>query len=309
MKATRRWPAAVVWAAGAWTVQALAATAPFEMRQIRAMAKAEDAHEYAILGIKGSWEQISCDLVEGGKKGDPAARPRELGFGDFLKSEAGQAPCVAGHRGGALWVLFQTGPTSYACEEGSRGDRLPPTGMDCAWRVAPSNAAAPVWVARMLGAFKTLLKEHPQEFVVTGSRGVDPELVDAVVPLRGNRIDLAAAMKELPAGRYQMRLAPRSGKRSTGATNWITLDWDQKDAFVDSGGFSSGILELQGRDADGSPTGPPAWVLVAPEANYEAFAEAFRQAEDLFRTTKVDQPRQPGRLGLEALSRGLLARN
>jgi hypothetical protein len=158
--------------------------------------------------------------------------------------------------------------------------------------------------ASFFAAIMPLMRRDAERYVVPVSRGMDPELRDAVVPLRGTTVDFAPAFGDLENGSYALQLAPVDGPSYS--TIKVNVNWKEGGAAtVMVPGLREGLYRVT-RLSDRTPTGQDAWVLVSPADQFEKRSANYQNAVEATRhwPNEVDAraPQAVLRAYLQALS-------
>jgi hypothetical protein len=273
----------------------------------------QNSVDFRVLSAKpGNWRQFDCHTGQ-------IISQTPLRFADPLKPEIGNkdnqmVACVSGdENAGSISVEFSSGLVTYACDSFDP-DLTPPPGKKCAKRVKPTSTLsdserAALHKVRLMQVLGDVWKKGEQRyFIVPASRGGAPEAADAVVLLHGNQVNLGSVLRDLPSGQYMVRFRPHWRAHTEPSTDWVPVNWDEKEAIVNVSGLSTGLQELE-LESSSSRMGPPAWILVANDRDYAALADTYRQVQDIFRQSRVQNPRPPARAVLEALSRQASTKN
>jgi hypothetical protein len=118
------------------------------------------------------------------------------------------------------------------------------------------------------------LHENPEKYIMAASRGLEPDLSEAVVPLNGSQIDVSAAFKDMPDGEYWVTLAPVGGAVPAGHS--VRLSYKQAmPAMIIATGISPRLYNLILVDQTDSPAGSEAWILVRSQQNYNSASTDF----------------------------------
>ena len=150
------------------------------------------------------------------------------------------------------------------------------------------------FVSRLIGAAMALVSSEPAKyssFVSRGSRGIGPELQEAVVKLNDNSVDLSDVFKNMQSDKYLIRFEPLSKGKPTRATGMkpMPFAWDpKKPASLAVNNFNPGLYRVSISDvslleAEGSddPGENEAWILVATPDYYSKAAPSFVEAQNV----------------------------
>jgi hypothetical protein len=260
-----------------------------------------------IVGITGEWVLDPDAYVETGTQ----ANPTSLKFLQSINVHPGT--CAYGS-GGYVAVQFGGKVSPFVCEH--------KTDDECKRKTAPKHdgwpSDKPVVCARHIvrppdpsrweaftAAIIPLILPSPERFVAPVSRGLEAELSDAVVQLRGDSVDFASAFVDLDPGSYTVRLAPLDGSNSipvSAAVNWN----GSGSAPATAAELLPGLYRVVRLDPNGNPSGQDAWVLMCSPERFEKQSAEFSKAVEATKKwpTEVDAraPRAVLRAYLQALS-------
>ncbi len=158
-------------------------------------------------------------------------------------------------------------------------------------------------VARVASMFQ---KREPSRYITAASRGLEPELKEAVVPLSNSRIDVSAAMADLPANAYWVQIQPLDVTQNK-LLPPQRVDWERgKAAPISSKNLKPGVYVLVLTDQGGEPVGSEAWILVSAAQDYpmaqHAFQETVNAVAEWPREADASAARAVLRASLEALA-------
>jgi hypothetical protein len=252
--------------------------------------------EVTVVGVVGSWKLD----IGGNEAGAP------LAFGQRLdvKSVRFRVSCD----GGNLVLLLRDGSAhSFPCVELDGTTPCTPTTKSGLQKLSCSREIS--LTVRSQNPVKTLaqnMRSKPfSQYVAPVSRGLEAQLDDAVVPRIGDKVDLAAAMKDMDAGSYRIRFESlRDTRFSLGP---FVLQWNgSAPAMVTATGIKTDLYKLTSTDSAGRPVGGEAWVLVCGAENYQQSRATFDSATDATRkwpeSVDARAPRAYLRSVLDALS-------
>jgi hypothetical protein len=258
----------------------------------------KDKQEALVVGIIGEW------------KSD--AKPNDLKFLQAI--EVGDGVCAYG-TDGYLAVQFGDKVTPFVCDRQTDGVcnqiNAPKREKASAWDkpfVCARHIARPpdsgLWEA-FTAAVVPLFRRSPERFVAPVSRGLEAEISDAVVQLRGGSVDFAGAFGDLNAGSYTVRLDPLDGASRAPAS--AAVSWKGGGTAVATvAGLTPGLYRIVLLEANGTPRGQDAWVLVCSPERFEKRSHEFSKAVEAAKTwpPEVDAraPRAVLRAYLQALS-------
>ena len=237
-----------------------------------------------VVGIVGVWKQL-----------DPPSRGK-LSFAQKITPDRGlKVACDEG----TLVLLRGEKATAFHCPASGPIQAGLPDGTKYTVEIPSVPGAQSGW--RIALAFAGPMIEH----VTPVSRGLEGELNDAVVPIKGDSIDLTAAFQGMDSGNYLVQLEPVSGGK---ATVPVQVKWaDGTSASVAIPGLRPGLYKLARLDANGQLAGPEAWILVSRPEDFEKDRSAFQEALDATKKwpdeVDVRAPRAFLRQVLDGLSR------
>jgi hypothetical protein len=156
-----------------------------------------------------------------------------------------------------------------------------------------------------MAAVTPLLRRDAERYVVPVSRGMDPELMDAVVAMHGNAVDFAPVFADLEVASYTVRVEPLDKSLQSAEAN---VNWKESGTAVATiHNLSPGLYRVT-RLVKGVVTGETAWVLVSPGGQFEKRSDNYRRAVEATRQWPSDvdarAPRAVLRAYLQALSNG-----
>jgi hypothetical protein len=142
------------------------------------------------------------------------------------------------------------------------------------------NAAEQTIVNRIFAAFARTRLSMDNGAVLAVSRGLEAELQDCVVQLKGMQVDLGPTFKEMKPGKYWVRIEslPKAGD-SLGP---FEIQWTEGSAFLAGAELKTGLQELALVEKTGEPAGSEAWILVTDAEAYKKQSSSFEDAVRLF---------------------------
>jgi hypothetical protein len=228
-----------------------------------------------VIGVEGKWEANAAMAGAGG-----SASGRTFTFGDEFYDQPARISVTCD--GGSLVLLKQGEAHSFPCVglDGTANGCVTSmaTGtqqVKCVREISLNFARKP---ARLRLIAELRLKPFSQ-FVVPVSRGLQAQLDDAVVPFAGDRVDMAAALKDTDAGNYKLRfesLADRGRSLGPFAIRWA----GSAPATAVAAGIKPGLYRLTSFDLEGRKAGGEAWVLLCGAKNYQQNSRVFDAAAD-----------------------------
>jgi hypothetical protein len=246
-----------------------------------------------ITGITGKWKIVDQENVVG----------KDLRF--LNPVDCGS--CAEG-KGGVLVVLFGDKAYPYACDRPTN-DSCDESKLDkdftCIRHIVPPED--PGLISRFFAAVVPLFQESPGRYITPVSRGLEAELADSVVPLQGDRVDLAPAFQEMDPGAYRLRLESLSA--STKDSIPVQLQWSGSGpATVPAPGIQPGLYRLVRLTLSAEPAGADGWILVSGPERFAEDSSGFQSAVAVTKKWPDDVdargPRAVLRAYLDSVSRG-----
>lgn len=197
-----------------------------------------------------------------GQSGDWTVGGRQLNLTETVPANT----IVQGPDGGKLLVWFIGRPlTSLSCNA-----------KDCTMTVKPNPPVSTGSSTKLSARVHALFEEQPSRYITAASRGLEPELKEAVVPLSDSRIDISASLADFPSAAYWVRLEPigaEAGKpMDPQPVSWIS----GKSALISSLNVKPGVYVLELTEQTGEPAGSEAWILLSDARGYRTALGAFR---------------------------------
>jgi hypothetical protein len=262
---------------------------------------APSSKRVTVVGVVGKWE-AEVARVEG--DGSPSNMSLHFGEEFYDQNQRIKVRC----NGGALILLKDGQARSLPCagpdgttdgcvakiESGTQK-------MECSREISLKFARKP---GPRLATLNMRARPFSQyESAVRG--GFEARLDEAVVPLMGDKIDLAAALRDMDAGTYRIRFESVSDRKF--ALGPFIAKWSgSAPTDVRATGIEPGLYEVSAFDSAGRPTGGLAWVLVCGAKDYERSRSTFDDATDATQHWPSDvdarAPRAYLRSVLDALS-------
>lgn len=191
-----------------------------------------------------------------------------------VAAEGGQpVPVVTGQTVKAGDQLAAAGPDAHLTVVLLDGGRLSCPGDERCASPLKGRAAVPGAGTRLVRAISGLFSK-PERYATTMSRG--EELCEAVLKLRGDKIDLAALLEKLPAGRYHLVFKFLGDDMSPHDEPTISTDAEWKPGKAhpwSAKGLKPGLYSAT------LESGADAWVLLSSEAHYKRDTAAFAEAK------------------------------
>jgi hypothetical protein len=197
-----------------------------------------------VLGILGAWT----------KDGKPLRFGNEVSLGDKLSAE----------RSGSITVEFGDGIVSYSCDQ------------PCTRTLAANDRKPVGGLARIMAVIRPIFLKEGDRLIAAVSRGAD--VSEAVVPLKGNQVDLSGMLTDLAPGRYSARFKPVVAAGTEGPM--VGLQHANGSPSIVTATIRPGLYDVE-LFKDGQPLGMGAWVLVSGPQTFAADSEAFRQASSV----------------------------
>jgi hypothetical protein len=264
-----------------------------------------------IVGITGDWATDPDSYVESsGSKQEGDGNTKKL---DFLRTiKVSEKTCLYG-TGGHLALQFGEEVTIVICkpteETGCSGKALPrmTNPVVCSRHVDTPKAQGGSILLSLAAIIPWFREEGSARFITPVSRGMDPELRDAVVKLTDGKVDLSPAFGDLEPGSYKVRL------QSLGANGTAAIDtavnWQEgRAAIANVPGLLVGLYRATRVQGNETTTGADAWLLVCDASQFAAKSADYTAAVETTRQwpPEVDAraPQAVLRAYLETLSRG-----
>jgi hypothetical protein len=217
------------------------------------------------------------------KAGDPR---RPVRFGETL---AAGATCLFGNEGDSI-VLKSLLPTDdllypFQCQRedlDKKNTCAPPATARKACAVdlrtlSEKKGILATFMATISEALKRIMQSQPDKYMVAASRGAEPELVDAVLPIENGQIDVQPIFREMDPGTYYVELAVPGAPSLSGPPSRVTFAKGRA-ARVEAGGLRAGLYKLALVTEKGEPRDSDCWILVAAPPEYAKQAAAYEQA-------------------------------
>ena len=226
-----------------------------------AVASDHREHEVVVVSIAGDWKYEDARVT----------------FGQSLAAKG----CLYGSDGSVVLQSDEKGasPHPFVCEKPSRDSGCQGHNSDrCAVPLDPGKwkPTGGSW-GNFWEAVKQLFTGDPEKYMVAASRGIEPGLEDAVVPLQGHNLDLAPAFRELGAGWYGITSSPVAASKTTNSTFELRFV-PHNPAVVSAPAIQPGLYRLTLVDKTGAPAGSDCWVLISSPENYSSASDAFQRA-------------------------------
>lgn len=220
---------------------------------------------------------------------DAAHPDKALEWGQSLDPKG----CVWGPDGGFIVLavalysdISKDRPFPFPCEKGKTSPSpdcpIPPGQQD---RICGVSLKPEKWKSgnsaldRIWAVVRPLFTNGPEKYMVAVSRGVEEELVDAVVPIQGNRGDLSAAFREMDSGHYWVRLTPVNGSSPPSAP--LELQFRRgAPASVTFNSLTPELYKVLIVDQAGQPAGSDCWVLATAPEDYSSVSAHFERARE-----------------------------
>ena len=221
-----------------------------------------------VLSVRGAW------LV--GSRADAAASGRALNAGEMVR--AGPAPW-RDHE--IVIVLRDGGAVRYRCADAPEAHPVPEA-WNCARPIGLTARARGALHARVLDAVMNHFGAHATRPTSLVSRGIlDRDLREAVTLLLDGALDVRDALSALPAGEYELTLAPiqvdGAAVKRLAEPATARLAWDPTaPRLLGSPGLRPGLYEL---GMVGSSD--VAWILVCAGPKCASTRAEFQEVRDL----------------------------
>ena len=226
------------------------------------------AQDRVVLGIVGNWW---------------GSDERKLGFASpvadaCVYGESGSLQVGDANSGDAQVFVFEK--MSAQCPDTcpARPKSVPP-GLHCGKWTSPGEGVAEASVVGggVIAKVFHLLVRSPQAYVVAAARGLEEEPREAVLPVKGSDVDVAAALQTVAPGTYTVTLEPldekSSAKPAVGKIMWKS----GASAMLARSGLRPGLYKLDLAVEAGESEATEAWVLLSPAARYSVDVEEFQR--------------------------------
>jgi hypothetical protein len=237
------------------------------------------AQKRVVLSIDGDWWDAN---------GEPLGFARPVN-GKCVFGQSGSLQVADAGTKAAQTFVYEKMGSQCPCSE--RPAHIPRNARCVEARIGPEHTGATeasALGAGTLGKIFDWLVRNPQMYVVAAARGIEDDPLEAVVPLAGSEVDLAASLQSLPKGPYTISLGPVNG----GAALTAKLGWTGGGAGrVSIAGCAPGLYKLSATVEGGESESAEAWVLISAPATYAADAREFHEAAETTRSwgDRVDE--------------------
>jgi len=253
-----------------------------------------------VVSASGDWRQT-------------ASAQKTVVFGQHLDAGAG---CLYASPGDNVAVVLKYATPSdstlypFHCDEPPKNANLECPSVPIAQcsvnlkHLAGKNGA-PSTYQELSAGFRKLWNGDSERYMVASSRGIEAELVDAVVQLQNGQVDLSAAFQTMPVGKYFVEFLPVTNPHARPEPVPVMVAKGQK-AGAPASSLGPGLYELLLVDEKGEPAGSDSWILVANSTTYATKAADYEKAER--QSTKLPPEMDPSatrailRAYLESLS-------
>jgi hypothetical protein len=268
--------------------------------------RAQTGSKATVVGITGKWTVVG-DALRDCRPGHDHDRMSDLRFASCFVVD--ENSCVAG-TGGSLAILIhgQSQAHSYPCD---RDEDLPckklniyqKTEFTCVRHIVTSLQTSQ---GSFGSAIVLMFAESVSRYIAPVSRGLEAEVADGVVPLQGDRVDLAPAFQKMDPGTYRLRLESLSS--SSNANMPVQIQWSGNGpAYIPAARMQPGLYRVVRLTSNGVPAGLDAWVLVSSPDRFAEDSANFRSAVEATEKWPDDvdarAPRALLRAYLDSLSR------
>ena len=191
--------------------------------------------------------------------------------------------CLTGSDGSIVVRSFDNNGSlhAFACEKPFRDRDCSGQEGRCAVPLHPENwkssgsASENFWAA-----VRRLVAGEPEKYMVAASRGLEPSLVDAVVPQQAGNVNLAAAFREMAAGQYWVKIAPVDSSGAASGTQQLHFV-PKTPVILPASGLRPGLYHLILVDETSVPAGSDCWILISWPENYPTVSDAFQRAQQM----------------------------
>jgi hypothetical protein len=221
--------------------------------------------QVVVVSISGDWKPASQNA-----NGDCTPAGESVPSVRFGETLTAGVMCLIGKEGGSI-VLKSWPPTDdllypFQCQKKA-----------CAFDLKTLNGLHATFFDTIREAFRRITQSQPDKYMVAASRGAEPELVDAVVPIENEQIDVQASFREMDPGTYYVELAVPEAPSLAAPPSRVTFAKGQV-ARVEAHGVRSGLYKLALVTEKGEPGDSDCWVLVAVPPEYAKQAAAYERA-------------------------------
>lgn len=158
-----------------------------------------------------------------------------------------------------------------------------PPHPDCSTPLIVKDAAPDVrWTTRVTAIMGRLFTSPPPPVVFAMSRSAQPGQLQEAVLREGTKPDLAAFLRGLADGSYDVLFYSDASARPAR----ITCQW-RREVATCGGTLAPGIYRLQ-IEQEGDMLGGPAVALVAATANYDEYSRSFNEAKKIVESWPPD---------------------
>jgi hypothetical protein len=153
----------------------------------------------------------------------------------------------------------------------------------------------------LMAVVAKVLPEAPSRYFSAASRGLEGEVKEAVVPLQGSQVDIAAALNDLSAGMYSVRFESLGEIASNPIAAQVRWQPSQP-ALVPKARLRPGLYRLTLLEGPDEPEGSEAWILLSGPQKYSTDAGAFQGVQD----TIASWPKSADPMAIRAVLRASL---
>jgi hypothetical protein len=235
---------------------------------------AGDLTVVTVVGVVGKW-QGNFHRTPNDKPGD-----WPFTFGEDLYAE--NMKLRVNCDGGNLVLLVGKDAHSFPCVELDGTTPCAPASMGGLQKVSCGGQISLKFARpNIVKTFVMSARTKPfSQYVSPVSRGLEAQLDDAVVPLMGDKIDLAAAMKDMDAGSYRVRFESLTAAHFSAGP--LAVQWSgSAPAYATATGIKPGLYKVASFDPSGRPVGGEAWVLVCGAENFQKSRATCEAATDI----------------------------
>jgi hypothetical protein len=164
---------------------------------------------------------------------------------------------------GTLTIWFHGPPTVFSCSS------------QCKITLAPkAGSSVSETVTRMTGELLAVFDSERDELVVAASRGLEPELKEAVLRTGGGQVDVGPAFREMDPGSYQVSIQPALSRQTS--THLQAVNYTSgAPVMVSTKGLKPGLYILSTIDASHQVNETQAWVLISSPDQFSKDSDAF----------------------------------
>jgi len=218
---------------------------------------------YSVFSITGEWRRVPQGQRYEDQKDLSWALPIVMEKDDTLESKKGA-------KGAIVLELDDRSLCALPCERNTRYGNS----EYCIFHQEDFKASQKNSLTQV---FSQAVTKQPEKYMVAGSRGVEADLADAVVPLRNGRVDLSAVFHDISPGNYHLAFSPIDSDSFQGKPVEVTYT-KEKPLLAPADKLLPGLYRVSLVDEKGEPGDSDAWILVSAEDQYARNAAEYERA-------------------------------